>query len=73
MVGRIVADIVKPTIAAGGADTDIMVMIESVVLGVLLFNERAFDVSRATSAEMIDSLATAVAQRLAEKPHGGHR
>ena len=34
--GKIVASIVRPTLEAGGKETDVLVLLESVVTGVLL-------------------------------------
>lgn len=36
LAGKIVADIVKPVLAAGGTSSDYLVLLESVVVGVML-------------------------------------
>lgn len=68
-----VFSVLGPTIKAGGRDTDIMALMESMMLGCLLLNERAFGTTRAASAEMLDAAASAVAERLTNIPHGGRR
>lgn len=61
--------IVQPMIDAGTSDADIMVVLESVVLGVLLYCEGAENVSRPATIERLDSLTAAVAER---RPQGQH-
>lgn len=65
LAGNIVASIVKPPMQAGGSISDVLVLLESVVLGVaLVAREYGFD------ERAIDSLAYAVKKRLAEQPPG---
>lgn len=59
--------LVRGTAAAGGKDSDIMVAAESLLLGLLLINEKQFGVSRAVSAERLESLTQAVLERLAKE------
>lgn len=56
--------LVEPAIAARGNDASIMVAIESLVLGGILFNERAFGVSRAVSAERLEAMVERIHERL---------
>ena len=71
MAGDIVGQIVRGTIAAGGDDASIMVLLESICLGVLLTNEKHFRLKRTTSAEYMESLTQAVLTRLAGMKHDG--
>lgn len=68
-----VLSVLGPTIKAGGGASDIMVLMESMMLGCLLLNERVFGTSRSASAEMLDAAANAVAERLTAVSHGGRR
>lgn len=61
IVGPIVSSIVKPPIEAGGSVTDVMVVLESVVLGVMIATGRL-----GMSSEAVDVLAKAVKRRLCE-------
>jgi len=61
-----VQTVIREIIESGGNANSVMVVLESVVLGGLLANERVFGASRRVSAEMLDALALAVAERLAE-------
>lgn len=63
-----VSAIVRPMIAVGASDSDIMVVLESAVLGVLLYCERAEGVSRPATIERLDSLTAAVVERLPQGP-----
>ena len=67
--GKIVSEIVRPIMDSGGNDAEMMVQLESVVLGVLLVGEKLFSVSRRTSSERLESLTQAVHERLGAHPH----
>lgn len=56
--------IVAPMVEAGQSDAAIMVVLESVMLGVVLANERLHDVSRRVSVERLESAVHAVCERL---------
>jgi len=60
--------LMKQCNAAGVSYSEAMVILESVVLGVLLANERVHGVQRRTSAEMLESMTQAVLTRIAERP-----
>lgn len=60
-----VTAIIRPMVDAGATDSAIMVVLESVIFGVLLFNERRFGVKRRATVERLDSCETAVMERLA--------
>lgn len=62
LAGEIVASIVKPVIGSGGQPTDVLVLTESVVLGVMLC------LSTHGSAEIVfDKLVDGVRRRLADQ------
>lgn len=65
MAGKIVASIVKPPLDAGGEFTDVLVLLESVVLGVMLVGVRL-----GGDEKVLDVLMEGVKQRLAEKRLG---
>lgn len=61
----------REVLAAGGSDSDLMVVLESVVLGGLLFAERAYKVDRRVTAERLEAMTERVCGRLAvEARHG---
>jgi hypothetical protein len=65
LAGKIVAAIVKPPLEAGGGWPDVMVLLESVVLGVMLYGHaqmKNFDDDVA-----LDLLRKGVKHRLAEQ------
>jgi len=59
--GRIVAEIVKPTLDAGGQMTDVLVLLESVVTGVL-----SVAVKLGGDNAVLDVFIAGVRQRMAE-------
>jgi hypothetical protein len=62
LAGEIVASIVKPVIESGGKYTDILVLTESVILGIVLY------LSKQGSANIVfDKLAERVRGRIAEQ------
>ena len=58
--------IFDPMAAAGARDDAIMVVIESVVLGVLLTNELVHGCSRRYSTEALETMVNNVLERLAK-------
>lgn len=61
----------REVLAAGGSDSDLMAVLESVVLGGLLFAERAYKVERRVTAERLEAMTERVCGRLAgEARHG---
>jgi hypothetical protein len=61
-VGSIVRSIIKPTLDAGGEITDILVMLESVIVGVMLFA-----VKPGGDQPVLDNVVEGVLGRLAEQ------
>jgi hypothetical protein len=59
--------IVDPMEKDGASWSEIMVVLESVVLGVILYNERRHDVNRRVSSELLESMHNGVIERLAKK------
>jgi len=59
--GRIVTEIVKPTLDAGGEMTDVLVLLESVVTGVL-----SIAVKLGGDNDVLDIFIAGVRQRMAE-------
>lgn len=59
--GRIVAEIVRPTLDAGGEITDVLVLLESIVTGVL-----TVAVKLGGDNEVLDIFIAGVRQRMAE-------
>lgn len=66
LAGQIVAQIVKPPLEAGGQMTDVLVLLESVVLGVFLVA-----VKLGGDEKVLDTLIEGVKARLAEQRLGG--
>jgi hypothetical protein len=66
LAGDLVRNIVKPIIANGGSPRDVLVLTESVVLGVCLFLESSA-VLEASPDGVVDALAAAVKERWAEQ------
>lgn len=66
-VGGIVKAIIKPTLEAGGEMTDVLVILESVIVGVLLFA-----VKIGGDEKVLDKLMEGVKERLAEQRVKGH-
>lgn len=62
MAGKIVAQIVKPPLEAGGEFTDVLVLLESVILGVLLMA-----VKLGGDEKVLDLVVENVKRRLAEQ------
>ena len=56
--------IVEPMTKAGASDAAVMVVLESVILGVLVANELLHGVSRRASVERLESAVQAVCERL---------
>ncbi len=71
IAGELVRGIVRPVTEAGGTDASIMVVVESVVLGVLLMNEKAFGVSRPATVERLNEMSLRIEERLAQLSAGG--
>ena len=67
LTAKFVREVLRETIAAGGTDSSVMVLLESVVFGGLLANEKLFGVSRRATVELLNSLAQAVEERLARE------
>jgi hypothetical protein len=61
LVGKIVAQIVKPPLEAGGGVTDVLVLLESVILGIVLMV-----VKLGGDEIVLDHVVDAVKRRLAE-------
>lgn len=59
--GKIIASIVRPTLEAGGSPTEVLVVLESVVTGVVLAL-----VKLGGDERVLDTLMAGVKQRLAE-------
>ena len=55
----------RETLAAGGTDSDLMVILESVIFGGLLFAERAFNVDRRVTVERLELMTERILERLA--------
>lgn len=66
LAGEIVSAIVKPIIASGGGYTDVLVLTESVVMGVVLVA-----VKLGGDDKVLDVLIDGVKKRLAEQRLGG--
>jgi len=62
LAGKIVASIVKPPLEAGGQLTDVMVLLESVILGVVLMA-----VKLGGDEVVLDEVMLHVKERLAEQ------
>jgi hypothetical protein len=62
LAGDIVKQIVKPTLDAGGQFTDVLVLLESVILGVVLMA-----VKLGGDEIVLDEVMAAVKKRLAEQ------
>lgn len=72
LAGEHVKALGRAVIEGGGNDAELMVVIESLVLGALILNERAFGVSRRGSVERLEGMAERVCERLAkQEPHHG--
>jgi hypothetical protein len=71
LVTEFILQVIGLTIKAGGGYAEVLVLMESMMLGCLLTNECVFVVTRAASAEMLDTAANAVAARLTALPPGG--
>ena len=56
--------IMEPMTKAGASDAAVMVVLESVILGVLMANERLYGVSRRVSVERLESAVQAVCERM---------
>lgn len=65
IAGEIVASIVKPPLEAGGKFTDVLVVLESVVVGVMLVG-----VKLGGDEIVLDTLVAGVKKRLAEQRLG---
>lgn len=66
LAGSIVASIVKPPLEAGGQFTDVLVLLESVVVGVILMG-----VKLGGDEKVLDTMVAAVKARLAEQRLSG--
>lgn len=66
IAGEIVKQIVKPPLEAGGEFTDVLVVLESVILGVMLMG-----VKLGGDEKVFDVLVERVKGRLAEQRLGG--
>lgn len=66
LAGQIVAAIVKPPLEAGGSYTDVLVLLESVILGVVLTG-----VKLGGDETVLDEVMLHVKERLAEQRLGG--
>jgi hypothetical protein len=66
IAGPIVASIVKPVIESGGGMTDVLVVLESVILGVVLFG-----VKLGGDERVLDEVMLHVKERLAEQRLSG--
>lgn len=65
LAGEIVQALVRPIIASGGHPRDVMVLLESVALGVCLFLG-ATAVLEGTPESVVDQLAAGIKQRWAD-------
>jgi len=63
--GQIVRDIVTPTIEAGGSPQDLLVLLESVIVGVVVFVAGSTTGMQSVD-EIVDMLAPAVKERARE-------
>jgi hypothetical protein len=63
LAGEIVGDIVRPVMASGGNMSSALVVLESVVLGILLMNEKT---GGASGEAVLNVIADAVRKRLPE-------
>jgi hypothetical protein len=63
---RLVHEIMGPTLAAGGTMTDVLVLLESILLGFVLLNVRL-----GGDEIVLDALVSGVKARLAEQRLGG--
>jgi hypothetical protein len=68
LAGEIVASIVKPPLEAGGGPTDVLVLLESVILGVTLTL-----VKLGGDEAVLDAVVVRVKERLAEHRLGNIR
>lgn len=66
IAGQIVASIVKPPIEAGGDFVDVLVLLESVIMGVMLATARL-----GGDELLLDKVVERVKERLAEQRLGG--
>lgn len=68
---EITLKLVKDVRAAGGDQTDLWIIVESVVLGVVITSERYFNMTRQESVEIVELMTSAVFERLGKIPPGG--
>lgn len=66
IAGDIVASIVKPPLEAGGQFTDVLIVLESVIVGVILMG-----VKLGGDEKVLDVVMERAKQRLAEQRLGG--
>lgn len=64
LAGELVKALVKPIVEAGGRPTDVLVLLESVALGVCLYLGETAEIT-GTPEEVVDKLADGVKQRWA--------
>jgi hypothetical protein len=64
--GRLIREIMRPTLASGGTMTDVFVLMESILLGFVLMN-----VKLGGDEVILDTLMSGVKGRLAEHRLGG--
>lgn len=68
---RIVSMIVKEVAALGGDDSANLILLESVVLGVLVSNEKLYKVTRRQTIGLLEHLTMQVEERLGVLKEGG--
>lgn len=66
LAGQIVASIVKPPLETGGDMTDVLILLESVIMGVMLMTAKL-----GGDEILLDVVVERVKARLAEKRLGG--
>ena len=65
LVPEVVQNITKTMVGAGGTSGDLMVAAESIVLGILLMNEKLLGVQRAATIEALNEMSLRIEERLA--------
>ncbi len=71
LVPEVVRNITKTMVGAGGTSGDLMVAAESIVLGILLINEKLFGAQRPATIEALNEMSLRIEERLAAHSAGG--
>ena len=71
LVPEVVRNITKTMVGAGGTSGDLMAAAESIVLGILLINEKLFGAQRPATIEALNEMSLRIEERLAAHSAGG--